>query len=563
MDSPPKPRPSASAQAAPHGQARGGNLVAIGILGSRFFGYFRELALAHFFANSAFGDAFRAALRIPNALQNLLGEGTLSASFIPIYSRWIAQGRRREAGRFAGAIFGLLLATTAVLVLLGIFFAEPLVTLVARGFRDDLLKGGIDRLPMTVRATRIVFPMTGFVVLAAWTLGILNSHRRFLLPYLAPAAWNAAIITALLLAARSTRGQNPLDLENLLYAACWGALIGGLLQFLVQLPLALKLLGGLRPSLSLKVAGVRQALSSFAPVVAGRGVIQIGSYVDIFLASTLAQGAISALGTSQFLYILPISLFGMSVAAAELPELSRQDPDQISQELRQRIESSLARVAFMVVPTAVGYLAFGWLLVFGLFRTGRFGLDDTTLVYAVLAGYSVGLLPSTLSRLFQSSFYALRRTRVPAFFAASRVVLAALLAWLWMGHFDQLAVPEFFSSATPSTVESTLRLGAVGLSLASAVGAWMEFAGLRRALVASVADLRIPWGRILRMFLLATLCALPAAGLWKLGHQGHWPPRLIALTVLTTYAGLYLTLAYRLRFPELQSWFGRLARRSK
>ncbi len=544
----------------PH-RVRGGNLVAAGILGSRVFGYLRELALAHFFANSAFGDVFRAALRIPNVLQNLLGEGTLSASFIPIYSRLIEEDRRQEAGRFAGAIFGLLVATTALLVLLGVFFAEPLVALVAKGYLKDAARGDIDRFAMSVRATRIVFPMTGFVVLAAWTLGILNSHRRFLLPYFAPAAWNTAIITALLLAARSTAGLAPLDqLERLLYAACWGALAGGLLQFLVQLPLALKLLGGLHPTLSLKVVGVTQALASFAPVVAGRGVVQLGIYVDLFLASSLAQGAVSALGTGQFLYILPISLFGMSVAAAELPELSRHHPDKVSEELRHRIETSLARVAFLVVPTVLGYLAFGWLIVFGLFRTGRFELDDTTLVYAVLAAYSFGLLPSTLSRLFQTSFYALRRTRVPALLAALRVLLAALIAWLLMGRFDQVTVPALFSTAP--TPQSALRLGAVGLALGSAVGAWVEFACLKRAISTSISGLKVPWGRILRMVLLAALCVLPAAGVWRLGLTSHWPARLTALVVLASYAGLYLALAYRLEFPELQSWLGRLARRS-
>ncbi len=548
-------------------QARGGNLVAVGIFGSRIFGYFRELALAHFFANSAFGDAFRAALRIPNILQNLLGEGTLSASVIPIYSRLVEEDRRHEAGRFAGAVFGLLLATTAGLVLLGIFFTEPLVALVAKGYLQDATAGGIDRFPITVRATRIVFPMTGFVVLAAWTLAILNSHRRFLLPYLAPAVWNSAIITALLLAARSTAGLAPLDqLESLLYAACWGALAGGLLQFLVQLPLALKLLGGLRPSLSLKVPGVRQALTNFAPVVAGRGVVQLGVYVDLFLASSLAQGAVSALGTSQFLYILPISLFGMSVAAAELPELSRHDPGKVGSALRRRIESSLARVAFLVIPTMVGYLLFGWLIVFGLFSTGRFKLDDTALVYAILGAYSFGILPSTLSRLFQSSFYALGRTRVPAFFASLRVVLAALLGWLLMSRFDQIHVSALFSigaGIAPSVPESGLRLGAVGLALGSAVGSWVEFAGLRLAIATSIADLTIPWDRIRRMLLLAFGCALPAAALWRLGFTHHWPARLTALVVLGSYAGLYLALGYRLDFPELQSWFGRLGRRSR
>ena len=192
----------------------------------------------------------------------------------------------------------------------------------------------VDRFPLAVTATRILFPMTGLLVMSVWALGVLNSHRRFLLPYAAPALWNAAILAALLLVGegggRAASGPGGVlsaaTLERLLFAACFGALAGGLLQFLVQLPLVFRLLRGFRLSFSTRVAGVPEALRAFGPVVAGRGVVQLSGYLDLFLAAFLAVGAVSALSYAQVFYLLPISLFGMSIAAAELPPFPASAP---------------------------------------------------------------------------------------------------------------------------------------------------------------------------------------------------------------------------------------------
>ncbi|HEV2846041.1 MAG TPA: lipid II flippase MurJ, partial [Thermoanaerobaculia bacterium] len=269
---------------------RGGAvLVAAGILSSRLIGLVRNMVLSHYFGAGAHADVLTVAMRAPNFLQNLLGEGTLSAAFIPIYSRLLHEGKREEAGRFAGAIFGLLCATAGALALLGVLLARPITTVLAFGFKGDA--GAVDRFELTVQAVRIIFPMTMFLVLSAWALGVLNSHRRFFLPYFAPVVWNGAIIAALVWA-----GYQDAPLDRLLFAACWGALAGGALQLLVQLPTALRLLRSFRPSLSPRVPGVKEALGAFGPVLAGRGVVQLAGYVDLFLASFLAAGAIAALG---------------------------------------------------------------------------------------------------------------------------------------------------------------------------------------------------------------------------------------------------------------------------
>src|SRR5690606_8387209 len=165
--------------------------------------------------------------------------------------------------------------------------------------------------------TRIIFPMTGVLVLSAWALGVLNSHRRFFLPYFAPVLWNAAIIGALV----AFGGR--LDLDGLLIAAAWGALAGGVLQFAVQLPAVRRLDRELRLSTGRREPGFREALRNAGPAILGRGVVQLSTYADLILASLLAVGALSRLRFAQTLYLLPISLFGMSVAAAALPDLAR------------------------------------------------------------------------------------------------------------------------------------------------------------------------------------------------------------------------------------------------
>ncbi len=529
--------------------------VASGILASRLAGFLRGRAVAYYFGVGPFADVFATALRAPNALQVLLGEGTLSASFIPVYVRLVEAGRKVEAGRFAGAVLGLLIAVTAAAVLLGMAFAGPLVALLTPGYLADAAKlaageATADRFALSVTAVRIVFPMTGFLVLSVWALGVLNSHRRFFLAYFAPVLWNAAIIAALVAAGRGLLpplglmpgGAGAADLDGLLEAACWGALAGGVLQLAVQLPTALSLLGGLKLSLSPAVPGVREALAAFGPVVAGRGVVQLAGYLDLILASLLATGAVAALANAQVLYLLPISLFGMSVAAAELPELARAGA-AAREDLAGRLSGGVGQVAFLAVPAALGYLAFGFLVVGALYRTGRFGEAETWLVTCVLAGYALGLPASTCSRLLQNTFYALSDSRTPARIAGLRVLVAALAAVPLMLWLDRFTVPG-----------SELRLGAVGLTLAASLGAWLELARLRAALAARIPELDWPWRDLGRMLAAAALAALPAAGVWRLAAGLH--PALAAALVLVPYAGLYLALARWLGLGHANRWLG-------
>ncbi|HSG48960.1 MAG TPA: lipid II flippase MurJ, partial [Longimicrobiales bacterium] len=328
---------------------------------------------------SGFADAWRVALRLPNVLQNLLGEGTLSASFIPVYAEFLEEGREEEAGRFAGAALGILMATAGALVLLGVLVAPWLVA--ALFWRWDP-----EKQALTVTLVRILFPMTGILVVSAWALGILNSHRRFFVSYVAPVFWNVAQIAAMVAGgAYLLLGQ-----RDLVVLLAWGALVGGGLQFGVQLPFVVRHLRGFRLSLGRGVEGVDEAVRNFVPVVAARGVVNLSGWLDIILAAYLADGALALLGYAQTFYMLPISLFGMSVAASELPELSRVRGED-REALASRVAAALRRTSYFLIPTIVGYLVLGDVLVAALFQTGAFGSTQTLATWAVLAAYTLGL----------------------------------------------------------------------------------------------------------------------------------------------------------------------------
>ncbi|HEX7120451.1 MAG TPA: murein biosynthesis integral membrane protein MurJ [Longimicrobiales bacterium] len=497
--------------AAPSTSARSARWVAAGILLSRLAGLVRERAIAHYLGVSAFADVVRTAFRMPNVLQNLLGEGTLSASFIPVYAELLEEGREEEAGRVAGAIFGLLVAAAGALALIGILFAPVLVSVFAPGFT------GLRR-ELTIASVRIIFPMAGVLVLSAWALGILNSHRRFFVSYVAPVAWNIAIIASLVAFGGAVTSS------RLVIAVAWGALVGGVLQFAVQLPWVFSLERRLRVSVTTRLAGVREAVRNAGPAIAGRGVVQLSGYVDIFLASFISLGSIALLGYAQTLYLLPISLFGMSVAAAELPELSRERSRAV-EALRERIDGGLTRIAFYVVPSTVAYLALGDVIVAALYQSGDFGADESVVTAVVLAGYALGLLASTATRLFSSAFFALHDTRTPAKIAAVRVVVSAAAGAALM-----------FGLETVQLRGHTL--GALGLSLGATLAAWLEWGLLRRSLRSRIGPVGAGGGALGRMIAAAAIAALAGRGVFHVLPPVH--PVATAAVVLTVYGFLYL-----------------------
>ena len=297
-----------------------------GILLSRLVGLVRDRVFAHYFGNSDAADAFRAAFRIPNFLQNLFGEGVLSASFIPVYARLNAEERHEEASQLAEAIFALLLLVTTVLVALGVWATPWLIDLIAPGFQGE-------KRQLTIVLVQILFPGAALLVLSAWCLGILNSHRRFFLSYAAPVVWNIAMIATLVWGGRHHTEQ------RLAVLLAIGSVVGSGLQFAVQLPTVLRYPLAAAPASPCSASTCAWWRTTSFPVFLSRGVVQISAYIDAWLGSFLGTGAVAALGYAQTLYTLPVSLFGMAVSAAELPAMSAELGTQaeIAQALRQRL----------------------------------------------------------------------------------------------------------------------------------------------------------------------------------------------------------------------------------
>jgi len=542
------PRSGADARAALRDRSTAAAaLVGIGILASRVAGFVRDRMLASYFGAGLHADVFSAGLRLPNVLQNLLGEGTLSASFIPVYSELLGQGRTKEAGRVAGAAFAFLLAVAGGFALVGVTFAPLLVTVFLPGFEAH-------RRELMIDVVRIVFPMTGVLVLSAWALGILNSHRKFLVSYFAPVLWNVAIIAALLVFG----GRR--DLDGLLMAAAWGALIGGALQFAVQLPWVLKLDREIRVNSGRGDARFREVVRNAAPAIAGRGVVQLSGYLDLILVTLLAVGAPTRLRFAQTLYLLPVSLFGMSVAAAELPDLARER-GAATTALRERAVAALRRVAFYVVPSFVAFLGLGDVLVAGLYRVGEFGAADVTVVWLTLAAYCLGLLPSTATRVYQSVFFALRDTRTPARVAALRVLTAAIAGAALMVQFEPIAL---FGMPIPAGVfaganVAGVPLGPLGLAAGAAVGAWLEWLLLRRRLRARIGTVGAGAAPLARMFGAAVLAAAAGRGV-KLAI-GALAPLPAALIVAGVFGVVYLGAAHALGLGEARLLFAAFRRR--
>jgi len=523
-------------------------LVALGIGLSRLAGLGRETVASRLLGNTAAGDAFAVAMRIPNMLQNLLGEGVLSASFVPVYSRLLDEGARDEdgptdPGQVAGAVAAALMAVVGLSVALIVTLARPVTFVLAPGLTDD-------RFDLAVSLVRITALGTGFAVLSAWCLGVLNSHRRFFVSYAAPVLWNAVQVGALVVA-----WILAFDLDGVARALAWGVAGGGLAQLLVQLPLTVRLARGLRLRWMRGHPGLREIRRRFGPAVLGRGVVQVSAYVDLVLASLLATGAMAALYRGQILYTLPVSLFAMSVAAAELPEMSRQADDPVALATRSR--SAMRKVAFWMLLAAAVYIAAGDLVVGLLFQGGVFSEADTVLVWFVVGAYALGLPATGVSRVLQNVCYARGDTAGPAGIAAVRVAVAAAVGTVVMFPLDRVVVSgERVLSAAEGiglawalpeaerALGDAVRLGAVGLALGSAVAAWTEIVLLSRRLRTQEA-VRSALGDPAT----AAAVAFAATAALKL-LIGGWP-LLLSAPVATAFAvGVYTVVAYRRGLAE-------------
>ena len=487
----------------------GPGVAAAGIGLSRFSGVARSVLVTNILGIGLIGDAFAAAQRVPNILQNLFGEGALSAAFVPEYSR-LLESDPEEAGKLAGGILSFLLCLVAGLTAVAFLATEPITRSIAWGFTGE-------RFDLTVQLVRIIILGTAVLVMSAWCLAILNSHGRFFLGYAAPVAWNICqIIVLIVLAISEVTGSTAAE------ALAWALVIGSLLQVLIQIPTVLRGNRNIRFNLLWKEPSTALVLRRFVPAVAGRGALQLSSFMDLALASLLSIGAASALAAAQAIYLLPVALIATSIAAVELPELSRS-PDTAT--IHERVNKRLLQMLWLVGPILALYLAAGAPIADFLFNLGglRNSIDpgDLTVIGFALGAYALGLPALLSSRLLQSVCFSTGDTTTPSRIALARVLLSAGLGLVLMFQFEQVLVINqtlvgfgdwnFVWGPLPDAARNAQqlppRLGPVGLALGSAIGAWFEFWWLRKHVLNE-------W----------SIERLTKSGLWK-----HTVPALIAL----------------------------------
>lgn len=504
------------------GREGGALAVGAGILASRVMGLVRQKVFAFYLGASGEADAFNLAFRIPNLLQNLFGEGALSASFIPQYSRLRAAGDEPGRQALAGAILAMLSLGMAALALAGVAGAPWLVDLIASGVAGETRA-------LTISLVRILFPGTALLVVSAWCLGVLNSHGRFLLSYASPVLWNVAMIGALVVYGPRT------DAPRLVTLLAWGSVVGSGLQVLVQLPAVHAVLGAWQLSLGRGQAAVRAVLRNFWPALLGRGVTQLSAWVDTGIASHLMEGSATMLASAQVLYMLPVSLFGISVSASQLPAMSGEGHDEAARaRIRERLRDGLTQVAFWVVPCVVAFVLAGDSIIALLFRGGAFGARESRWLHGTVGAAAVGLLAATMGRLYSTTLYALQDTRTPQRRAMVRVALGAGLAMAGARW------GPAFAGIDPMWAVAFLSLG-------SGIAAWVECTLLRRDVSRRLGPVALDPRLGARLW----FAALGAGALsWVATRQlGGAPGIPIALAILALFAVLYGGLCIALQVP--------------
>ena len=400
------------------GLLRSASVISAATMTSRLLGLIRDQVLAYLFGAGNAMDAFYVGFRIPNLMRDLFAEGAMSAAFVPTFTKRLTAEGRTQAWQLGNQLINALLIVTGLLVTIGIIFAAPLVMLFAGHFNE--VPG---KLELATTLTRIMLPFLSLVAIAAAFMGMLNSLQRFFTPALSPAMFNLAMIASgfALVPLMPSVGLPPIA------GMAIGALIGGVGQVVLQWP-ALHHAGyRYRPILNLRDPGLREILRLMGPGILGLAAVQINLLVNTILATGEGTGAVSWLSYAFRLMYLPIGLFGVSIATAALPTLSRQAARENPEEMRQTISNGLRLMFMLNVPATLGLVTLASPIVALIFERGSFTPADTAATAAALMCYAPGLLGYSTVKIAVPSFFALRDSRTPALISVGSVVLNVAL----------------------------------------------------------------------------------------------------------------------------------------
>ena len=398
--------------------ARSAGVIGAATMASRILGLVRDQVLAFLFGAGDQMDAYNIAFRIPNLVRDLFAEGAMSAAFVPTFTRTLTKEGRERAWRLGNLVVNALLLATGLIVVAGMVFAGPITTAFAGAYAE--VPG---KLELTVSLTRIMFPFLALVAVATALMGMLNSLHRFFVPAMSPAMFNVGSIVC-------TIGLAPvmpaLGLP-VITAPAIGVLVGGLLQMAVQWPSLRREGYRYQPVLDVRDEGLRRVLVLMGPGVVGLAAVQINLLVNSILATGEGTSAVSALNYAFRLMYLPIGIFGVSIATAVVPTLSRQAAMNDATGMRDTISSGLRMMLMLNVPATVGLVVLATPIVALIFEHGAFTRAHTAATAAALAFYSPGLVGYSAVKIAVPSFYSLRDSRTPVLVSGVTVLMNVVL----------------------------------------------------------------------------------------------------------------------------------------
>ena len=420
--------------------ARSAGIISLAVMASRVLGLVREMVFAYFFgaSRSFANDAYVIAFRIPNLLRDLFAEGALSSAFVTVFSDYLVTKDEKEAFRLSNLVATTLIVVLGVLVILGIIFAPQVVTAIARGLQNDR-----EKFELTVRLTRIMMPFILVVALAAQAMGVLNARDRFGVPAMASTFFNVgSIIGGLVTAALLTDPtfSHPINaivekpIEGIVGMA-WGVLIGGLLQYAVQWPSLLKAGFRFRPMLSLSDPGVRRIFKLMGPAIIGGAAVQVNVLVNTNFATSIpgGSGPVSWLNYSIRLMQFPIGVFGVAIATATLPSISRSAAVKNMSEFRHTLAGSIRLAFLLTIPSTAGLIVLGRPIISLIYERGSFGPNDTDHTAAALACYAIGLAGYAVIKILAPAFYALNDSRTPMMVSLLSMAINFVMNWMLVG----------------------------------------------------------------------------------------------------------------------------------
>ncbi len=500
--------------------ARAAGVVGGATLISRILGYARDMVIAYFFGAGLATDAFFVAFRIPNTLRRLFGEGSTTVSFIPVYTDYLVHQTKEESQELVDVAFTLASSVLLALTILGIIFSPQIVAVLAPGFKDP------KQVELTIFMTRIVFPYLFFIGLVALSMGILNAHRHFAAPALAPALLNISMIASAYLLLR--------HLSEPIVSLAFGVFVGGVVQLAFQIPFLVKKGVMFRFNFHFLHPAIKRICILMVPVMFGMAVAQINVFVGNILASFLLEGSISYLYYAYRLVEFPLGIFVIALGTAALPSFSQLVSESKMEEFRDAISFSVRLVLFVAIPAMVGLIVLRIPIIHLLFQHGAFDYGDTLMTARALFYFGIGLWAIAGVRIIAPAFYAVKDTRTPVKMGVVSLFAYVGLSLVLMGPMEH-----------------------AGLALANSLASMINVSLLLVCLRRRIGD--IDWARILRSLIQVAVASIAMGWVayWVVGrtswvNPGYWGEKIFFL-VAGIVAGMftYITISYLLKNGEV------------